>query len=95
MIGVNKHVDDDHPPIDILRIDAEVERAQIQRLREMKQRRDQQRHAAALRKLEDTARAGENVMPALIEASQALATVGEMMNSLKTVYGTYDGGIEW
>ncbi len=95
MIGVNKHVDDEHPPIDILRIDESVEREQVARLRALRRSRDAGRHAAALMRLERDARAGANVMPALIEASAALATVGEMMQTLKGVYGPYDGGLEW
>ncbi len=95
MIGVNKVVDDDHPPIPILQIDRAVEVEQKARMAEMRRRRDAQAHAGALKKLEETARAGGNVMPALIDASRALATVGEMMNALKNVYGQYDGGPEW
>ncbi|MGE0482164.1 MAG: methylmalonyl-CoA mutase [Phycisphaerae bacterium] len=94
MIGVNKYSDDDHPPIDTLRIDENVEREQLTRLRELRQRRDATRHDAALRKLRDDARAGTNVMPALIDAAEAHATVGEMMDTLKGVYGVYDGGPE-
>jgi methylmalonyl-CoA mutase N-terminal domain/subunit len=99
MIGVNKFQDDDHPEIPILKIDRKVEAEQVARLKELRARRSADsslrgRHTAALKKLEDAARAGENVMPALIEASEALATVGEMMETLKGVYGTYDGGPE-
>jgi methylmalonyl-CoA mutase N-terminal domain/subunit len=94
MIGVNKYVDDDHPPIDTLVIDKEVEREQVARLKELKRRRDRQRHAAALEKLREIAAADENIMPALIEAAEADATVGELMSTLKDVYGAYDGGPE-
>jgi methylmalonyl-CoA mutase N-terminal domain/subunit len=94
MIGVNKYVDNDHPEIPILVIDKEVEREQIARLKDLKRRRNQQRHKAALHKLHDVAAANENVMAALIEAADADATVGEMMNTLKAVYGAYDGGPE-
>ena len=54
--------------------------------------RDQ--HRRELKQLREVAADGGNVMPALIEASEALATVGEMMNTLKDVYGQYDGGPE-
>ena len=94
MVGVNKYVDDDHPPIPILVIDEKVERGQVARLKDLKRRRDQRRHQAALAKLRDVAAADENVMPVLIEAAEADATVGEMMNTLKDVYGAYDGGPE-
>jgi len=94
MIGVNKYIDDDHPPIETLVIDRQVEREQVARVRELKRRRDQARHAAALKQLREAAASGANVMPALIEAAAADATVGEMMNTLKEVYGQYDGGPE-
>ncbi len=95
IVGINKYVDDDHEPLEILRIDDAVEREQLARLKALRQRRDPGRHRAALRALQDVARQGGNVMPALIEASMALASVGEMMETLKSVYGTYDGGPEW
>ncbi len=94
MIGVNKYVEHDFERIAILKIDESVEREQVARLREMRQRRDKARHAAALGKLREAALAGENVMPALIDAAEALATVGEMMHTLESVYGRYDGGPE-
>ncbi|MFN0057912.1 MAG: methylmalonyl-CoA mutase, partial [Planctomycetota bacterium] len=94
MVGVNKYVDGDYKPIEILTIEDWVEREQVAALKDMRKRRDKTAHAVALKKLRETATAGENVMPALIEASRALATVGEMMDTLKDVYGPYDGGPE-
>jgi methylmalonyl-CoA mutase N-terminal domain/subunit len=94
MLGVNKYVEHDFERIPILKIDGSVEQEQVARVKDLKQRRDQQRHAAALSRLRQDAHAGTNVMPALIEAAEASATVGEMMDTLKTVYGQYDGGPE-
>ena len=94
MIGVNKHVEHDYERIPILVINKNVEKEQVARLKEMKQRRDKKRHAAALENLREAALANENVMPHLVEAAEALATVGEMMHTLETVYGRYDGGPE-
>ena len=99
MIGVNKYVERDYERIPTLKIDPHVEREQVARHKAMKQRRDgdatsRDRHAAALKALRQAAADGANVMPALIEASAALATVGEMMRTLQDVYGGYDGGPE-
>ncbi|MDX2197615.1 MAG: methylmalonyl-CoA mutase family protein [Phycisphaerae bacterium] len=99
MIGVNKYVEDDYERIPILKIDQAVEAEQVGKLRTMRTRRDgtpamRERHRKALQTLRETAKAGGNVMPALIEASEALATVGEMMATMKEVYGGYDGGPE-
>lgn len=95
MIGVNKYVEDNYERIPTLKIDKSVETEQVARLREIKARRDVKRHAAALRSLQDVARQGGNVMPALIEAAEARATVGEMMDTLKEVYGQFDGAPEF
>ncbi|MGE3180171.1 MAG: methylmalonyl-CoA mutase [Phycisphaerae bacterium] len=94
MIGVNKYVEDDYERIPILKIDREVEQAQVARVKALRKKRDAAKHKAALDKLRQAALNDENVMPALIEASEALATVGEMMDTMKTVYGGYDGGPE-
>jgi len=94
MIGVNKYVEHDYEKIPILVVDEQVEREQVTRLKELRQRRDRQRHQAALIRLRQDAADGANVMPALIEAAEADATVGEMMHTLETVYGRYDGGPE-
>lgn len=77
-----------------MRIEEWVEREQVGKLRDMKKRRDKARHTAALASLRQAAMDGANVMPALVEAAEALATVGEMMETLKSVYGPYDGGPE-
>jgi len=94
MIGVNKYVEHDYERVPILKIDESVEREQVARVRALKARRDKVRHAAALGRLREAALAGENVMPALIDAAEADATVGEMMATLTGVYGRYDGGPE-
>lgn len=94
MIGVNKYVDGDYERIPLLKIDAEVEREQVARVRALKGSRDARRHAAALEGLRRSALNDENVMPALIDAARAHATVGEMMDTLVGVYGRYDGGPE-
>ncbi|MEW6252249.1 MAG: methylmalonyl-CoA mutase family protein [Planctomycetota bacterium] len=99
MIGVNEYVERDFERIPTLKIDEEVEREQLGRVRDLKSRRSadlalRDRHTRALAALREAALAGENVMPALIEAAEALATVGEMMETLVGVYGRYDGGPE-
>lgn len=95
IVGVNKFADADYPRIDILKISQEVETQQVARLTQLKASRDANRHAAALAKVEEAAREEANVMPHLIEAAQADATVGELMETLAKVYGRYTGGPEW
>ncbi len=95
VVGVTDFVEDGPHDIDILKISQETEDTQVARLKQLKADRDAKRHAAALERLRKDAADGANVMPALIEAAQADATVGEMMDTMKTVFGSYDGGPEW
>jgi methylmalonyl-CoA mutase, N-terminal domain len=99
MVGVNKYHERDFERIPTLKIDEEVERGQVGRVKDLKARRNadpalRERHATALKKLREAAMANANVMPQLVEAAEALATVGEMMHTLEGVYGRYDGGPE-
>jgi len=81
--------------VELLQISQATEDAQVARLKKLKATRDAKKHTAALDRLREDARKGMNVMPALIEAAEADATVGEMMDTMRTVFGTYDGGPEW
>ncbi|MGD2110426.1 MAG: methylmalonyl-CoA mutase family protein [Phycisphaerae bacterium] len=95
LVGVTDFVEEGPPGVDILQVTQETEDEQVRRMKELKASRDKARHAAALERLREDARASKNVMPALVEASKADATVGEMMDALQSVYGRYDGGPEW
>ena len=79
----------EEPPGDILRIDAEVERAQRERVRALRARRDPGPWRASLDALETKARSGENLVPAMVEAVLAHATVGEIANRLRAVFGEH------
>ncbi len=95
IVGVNEFIEDGPPGIDTLKISQDTEDEQVRRLKELKQSRDAKRHEQALDRLKSDAREGVNLMPALIDAAEADATVGEMMATMKTVFGSYDGGPEW
>jgi len=95
IVGVTDFLEDGPPGVDILQITQETEDEQVRRLKALRAGRDKAKHAAALERLRDNAKADKNVMPALVEASKADATVGEMMDMLRGVYGVYDGGPEW
>ncbi len=96
IVGVTDFVDDeeDHQ-VDLLKITQKTEDAQVARLKALKTNRDQQQHADALANLKKTAVNDQNVMPALIKAAKADATVGELIETMREVYGSYDGGPEW
>jgi methylmalonyl-CoA mutase N-terminal domain/subunit len=95
IVGVTDFVDGSASDIPLLEIPQEVEDSQVARLKKLKAERNAARHRAALDRLRQSAAADENVMPALIEAAKADATVGEMMDTMRAVFGRYDGGPEW
>jgi len=95
VVGVTDFVEEGSHGVDILQITQDTEDEQVARLKELKASRDQARHAAALERLRDDAKKDVNLMPALIDAAKADATVGEMMDTMKSVFGAYDGGPEW
>jgi methylmalonyl-CoA mutase N-terminal domain/subunit len=90
IVGVNRFQEEgEEPPGDILRIDAAVERAQVEKVRALRARRDPGPWKAALDTLETKARSGENLVPAMVEAVLAWATVGEIANRLRGVFGEH------
>ncbi|MEM1671851.1 MAG: methylmalonyl-CoA mutase family protein [Archaeoglobaceae archaeon] len=89
VVGVNKFRIDEKLGIPILKIDPEVERRQIERLKKVKAERDSKAVKENLEWLKSCAENGENLMPAIFEAVKSYATIGEIMGTLKQVYGTY------
>ncbi len=89
VVGVNRFRTEDDTPVPTLRIDPSVERAQVERLRALRSRRDAERTEAALTLLEDAARTTENLLPRILQCVEALATVGEISHRLRRVWGEY------
>jgi methylmalonyl-CoA mutase, N-terminal domain len=89
VVGVNQFVAEKETPIPTMRVDPELERAQIERVRALRARRDSSRASAAVAEVERRARAGENLMPAIAAAVDANATVGEISDALRRVFGEY------
>ncbi len=89
VVGVNDYVEPERQAIPILRIGPEVEQDQIARLSDLRKARDPFRMAGALEELQEAAACSENVMPYLVEAVKAKATLGEISAALKEVFGTY------
>ena len=88
-VGVNAHCTDDALEIPLLRVDREGEKRQVDRLNEIRRTRDNQDVAEKLLALEQAAKGTDNLMPLMIEAAKAYATVGEMMDVLRGVFGEY------
>ncbi|MBO8179463.1 MAG: methylmalonyl-CoA mutase family protein [Archaeoglobus sp.] len=89
VVGVNKFTIEEELKIPILKVDPEVQRRQIERLRKVKAERDNEAVKVALDWLRSAAENDENVMPPIMEAVKCYASIGEIMGVLKEVYGTY------
>ena len=89
VVGVNRFVKDEEAPIEILRIARAVEEEQRARVAEVRRVRDQGAVEEALAALESGARHDANLMPVLVEAARRRATAGEIVERLKSVFGTY------
>ncbi|MBC7930755.1 MAG: methylmalonyl-CoA mutase family protein [Rubrivivax sp.] len=91
IVGVNKHTMAEEPSgFTTLVINEEVRERQVARLDQTKSRRDNGAVAGALEKLKKAARDGDNTMPATIEAVREYATLGEICDALRDVYGLYE-----
>ena len=93
VVGVNDFVTSDDRTIPTLRMDAEIERNQVQRLQALRARRYASKTAAALAELDRRARTTENLLPAILAAVEAHATVGEISDTLRRVYGEYQESV--
>ena len=89
VVGVNRFSTDGSASVPLYRVDEALERKQVERLRALRARRDQQKSTAALQAIEDAARSGENLMPRIIHAVESFCTVGEVSDSLRKVFGEY------
>ncbi len=89
VVGVNRFTIDEEKPVPIQRIDESLERKQIERLRELRTKRSLASWQASLKSVEEAARSGENLMPHILGAVEAQATVGEISDTLRRVFGEY------
>ncbi|MFH1650879.1 MAG: methylmalonyl-CoA mutase family protein [Chloroflexota bacterium] len=89
VVGVNKFATEETPTIAPLEIDETVEKRQVARLQKLRRERDNTKVQQVLQKVRQAAKSDENVMPVLIEAVQAYATVGEITDALRDVFGDY------
>ena len=89
VVGVNRFQAQEEKSIPIQRIDPEQEPRQVERLRALRARRDKGAWESSLRRVEDAARSGENLMSNIINAVEAYATVGEISDAMRRVFGEY------
>jgi methylmalonyl-CoA mutase N-terminal domain/subunit len=80
----------EEPPLEILQIDESVARQQTERLAELRRTRDNRRVTQTLKHLEAAARGQKNTMPYILDCVRAYATLGEISDALRNVFGTYE-----
>ena len=89
VVGVNRFQIEAEPAVPLLKIDPALEQAQFERVRALRARRDARVTEAALDKLERAATTTENLLPHILECVESYATVGEISNRLRRVWGEY------
>ena len=89
VVGVNEFTTEEKTPIPILRVDAAVEKRQIERLNRMKRKRNRLKVDNVLNKLRRAAEGDQNLMPVILEAVKAYASLGEICGVLREVFGEY------
>jgi len=90
IVGVNEFVQSDEPPVEILYIDESASEKQLAKLERLRQTRDHDAVERSLEALRAAARTTANVMPPILDAVRAYATVGEMCDALRGVWGEYE-----
>ena len=89
VVGVNRYTAAQEGAVPTLRIDPEIEQAQVERLRRLRARREAAPVRTALARVEEAARSSENLMPPILQAVEAYATVGEIADALRRGFGEY------
>jgi methylmalonyl-CoA mutase N-terminal domain/subunit len=93
VVGVNDFIAEEERVIPTLRIDEEIERSQVARLQALRAKRDSALTKSALAELERRANTTENLLPAILAAVEAYATVGEISDTLRRVFGEYQESV--
>src|SRR6267378_3451326 len=93
VVGVNRFQNEGDSHVKTLRVDPAIEKNQVERLHALRARRDAAAVETALRKLEEAARGTENILPRILDCVEAFATVGEISNRLRGVWGEYSEAV--
>jgi len=90
VVGVNKYVEEEKDlPIEILRVDPAIETKQVEKLKTLKRERNNSKVRETIIRVREAAENRENIVPPLIQAAKTYATIGEMCDALREVYGEY------
>ncbi|HEU4941049.1 MAG TPA: methylmalonyl-CoA mutase family protein, partial [Candidatus Eisenbacteria bacterium] len=89
IVGVNRFQGNEEITIPVLQIDPEIERRQIERIRTVRKRRDAAKYARAMGALRDACMSDKNLVPFVLDAVRAEATLGEISDVFREAYGVY------
>jgi methylmalonyl-CoA mutase N-terminal domain/subunit len=89
IVGVNKYVMAEEPPVEFLKIDEAIEREQMERVKRLKASRDSTKIERRLKQLADACRNGQNVMPVLVDSVKDYVSLGEISDVYRQVFGLY------
>lgn len=95
IVGINEFVIQENTPIPILEIDPDIERRHLERLNKVRRDRDNGAVEMSLKRLQDAAKGSENLMPYIMEAVKAYATLGEICEVMRGVFGEYKEESSW
>jgi len=89
VVGVNKFQVEEEPPKGLLKVDPSVRISQIEKLEKLKSERDSEKVESMLAQLKKGAEGNDNLMPLILNAVKAYATLGEVCDTLREVFGEY------
>jgi methylmalonyl-CoA mutase N-terminal domain/subunit len=89
IVGVNKFQSEKQPPVDIFRVDDSIRKVQTEKLAQLRRERDSGKVEQKLKAVRDAAASDSNLMPVIIEAVEAYATLGEIADAMRSVFGEY------
>ncbi len=90
IVGVNRFTDDDHPQdLDLLRIDESIQKKQIEKLKETRKSRDNEKVELTLKQLKSAATGDDNILPYILNCVESYCSIGEISNTLRSVWGEY------
>lgn len=90
IVGVNSFTDDDHPQdLDLLRIDESIQKKQIEKLKETRKSRDNEKVELTLKQLKSAATGDDNILPYILNCVESYCSIGEISNTLRSVWGEY------
>jgi methylmalonyl-CoA mutase N-terminal domain/subunit len=89
VVGVNRYATDESSSIEVFQVDPELEQQQVQRVQQVRQARNQSQWRAALDAVAHAAKSSDNLVPPIIAAVESHATVGEIADTLRAVFGEY------